>query len=100
MTGVETAEKPGLPPETVGSLQKTAPLVGFNEVTDCLIQTMSWRAPPPQTITGELHVAASLRAFQTSRPVTRSKATTPAAGLPPIETISRLPSTRGEASRE
>src|SRR3954447_18688950 len=77
-TGVETAEKPGLPPETVGSRQYTAPLVGFKELTDSRIQTMSWRLPPAEMITGELQVADSLNARQTSRPVERSKATTPA----------------------
>src|SRR3954463_10305127 len=69
ITGVETAAKPGLPPDTVGSRQKTVPFVGFNELIDSRIQTMSWRVPPAETITGELHVAASLRDFQTSCPV-------------------------------
>src|SRR2546422_11663482 len=82
---MDPAEKPGLPPETVASRQYTAPFVGFNEVTDSRIQTISWRVPPAEIITGELHVADSLSALQTSRPVERSRATTPAPGRPPME---------------
>src|SRR2546430_17489171 len=99
-TGIDAAGKPGLPPEAVGSRQYTAPFVGFNDVTDSRIQTISWRVPPAEIITGELHVADSLSARQTSRPVERSRATTPAPGRPPMERMSRLLSISGDASSE
>jgi hypothetical protein len=72
-TGVETAS---LLLVTSGSRHQTFPVAGSREVTDSPVQTISCLLPPAVTRVGELLVTDSSRAFQTSLPVSLSRAIT------------------------
>src|SRR5262245_19019062 len=94
-TGVDTAYSPLVRSRW---FQYTAPVAGSSDVTDSCVQTMSCRFPPDSTMIGELDVNDSSSARQNSCPVSLLSASTQAPGLPPMNSISSLPSISGDGA--
>jgi hypothetical protein len=85
---------------TIGSRQQRCPRAGSRDARELSLHTINWRLPPAVIIMGELLDPGSSSAFQTSFPVSLSKAKTLALGFAPVKTISNDPSIKGEGRHD